>query len=441
MAANRTAAEDLRRAVISRPASGPAGLQGRTARGGLAESRGHRRHAGAEHRRVAPRTRRIRRAPHRHGAAPRLSIRGFGSAARPAQGAQLASASISLEIRNPGAARGGSHARWCLWLVPKFRDAADPDVAQAAKPAIAVLPFQNQGDDPAREYLADGLTQDIINSLGRFSALTVMSWNAVAPTKATAVRPGEIARVLAVRYQVEGSVRYAGDAGAHQLRRWSTSQGRVLWSARFDEAPIDVFALQDRITREIAGALAIRVTAVRAAARRDEADRELRRLRLPAARAAGAAAPVARRHRRGAGTVAPRHRARPELRRRAFGAGRNLPRGDFDGLGASRPTNTGNASRTHASEALQLDASDVRARILLARTLHRLQPLSRSADAQIDRAIAINPNDAGRARRARQHPGVAGQDRRGHRVPRAGAAHRSRAQRLRPLRAERWRTT
>jgi len=48
--------------------------------------------------------------------------------------------------------------------------------ALGAKPGIAVLPFANQSDDASRDYFADGLTQDILNALGRFSALTVMSW-------------------------------------------------------------------------------------------------------------------------------------------------------------------------------------------------------------------------------------------------------------------------
>ena len=74
----------------------------------------------------------------------------------------------------------------------------------AAKPAIAILPFVNQSDDSAREYFADGLTQDIINALGRFPDLTVMSWNAVFPYKGRPANPAEIARNLAVRYQVEG---------------------------------------------------------------------------------------------------------------------------------------------------------------------------------------------------------------------------------------------
>ena len=52
-----------------------------------------------------------------------------------------------------------------------------------AKPAIVILPFENQSEDKTRDYFADGVTQDIIFALGRFSALTVMSWNAVLPYK------------------------------------------------------------------------------------------------------------------------------------------------------------------------------------------------------------------------------------------------------------------
>ena len=116
-------------------------------------------------------------------------------------------------------------------------------------------------------------------------------------------------------------------------RSSSTSQGRVLWSARFDEAPADVFALQDRITREIAGALAIRVTqfeqrrvSAKPTASFDAYDYVLR------------ARPALQRPTR-ASIVEARALLRraieldPELRGRAFGAGRNLPRGDVDGLG------------------------------------------------------------------------------------------------------------
>jgi len=276
-----------------------------------------------------------------------------------------------------------------VWLVYYWNDASAP--AADARPAIAVMPFHHQGDDPAREYLADGLTQDLISSLGRFSALTVMSWNAVATYKGGAVQPGEIARLLAVRYQVEGSVRYAGD----QVRvsaQLVDSQGRVLWSARFEETPADVFALQDRITREIAGALAIRVTefeqqrlATKPTENFDAYDYLLR------------ARPALQRPTRG-GIV----EARDFLRRAIaldpkYAAAHSALGETFHvaiSMGwAESPDEYWKRVEQHAGEALKFDASDVRARVLMAR---RYLAYNRSLEAQteIDRAIAINPNDA-----------------------------------------------
>ena len=75
-----------------------------------------------------------------------------------------------------------------------------------------------------------------------------MSWNAVLPYKGKSATPGEIARGLAVRYQVEGSVRHTGDR-VRVIAQLVNADGRVLWSARFDEALADVFALQDRSPR------------------------------------------------------------------------------------------------------------------------------------------------------------------------------------------------
>ncbi len=278
-----------------------------------------------------------------------------------------------------------------LWLVPKLRDAADPAPVHAAKPSIAVLPFENQGEDPAREYLADGLTQDIINSLGRFSALTVMSWNAVAPYKGAAVRPGEIARVLAVRYQVEGSVSYSDDRMRINAQLVDV-QGRVLWSARFDEAPIDVFALQDRITREIAGALAIRVTQfeqtrvlAKPTASFDAYDFVLR------------ARPALQRPTR-AGIVEARALLRRAIELDPNYAAAHSALGETFHVAVSMgwaesPDEYWKRVEKHANDALRLDESDVRARVLLARRFIAYNRYE-EAEVQISRAIAINPNDA-----------------------------------------------
>ena len=278
-----------------------------------------------------------------------------------------------------------------LWLVPKLRDAADAGPAQAAKPSIAVLPFENQGEDAAREYLADGLTQDIINSLGRFSALTVMSWNAVAPYKGTDVRPGEIARVLAVRYQVEGSVSYSGDRmriNAHLV----DAQGHVLWSARFDESPMDVFALQDRITREIAGALAIRVTQfeqrrvlANPTASFDAYD-FLLRARPALQRPTRAGIVEARALLRRAIELDPNYAAAHSALGETFHVAVSMG-------WAESPDEYWQRVEKHANDALRLDESDVRARVLLARRFIAYNRYE-EAEVQIERAIAINPNDA-----------------------------------------------
>jgi len=278
-----------------------------------------------------------------------------------------------------------------LWVVPRVRDGVDATQVQGARPSIAVLPFQNSGDDPAREYLADGLTQDIINSLGRFSALTVMSWNAVAPYKGAAVRPGEIARVLAVRYQVEGSVSYSGE----KLRisaQLVDVQGRVLWSARFDEAPLDVFKLQERITNEIAGALAIRVTEFEQ--RRTEgkptasfdAYDYLLRARPALQRPTRARIVEARALLRRAIELDPHYAAAHSALGETFHVAISMG-------WAESPDDYWERVESHANEALRLDESDVRARVLLARSFIAYNRYE-EAQTQIDSAIAVNPNDA-----------------------------------------------
>jgi TolB-like protein/cytochrome c-type biogenesis protein CcmH/NrfG len=253
-----------------------------------------------------------------------------------------------------------------------------------------VLPFQNHGDD-AREYLADGLTQDIINSLGRFSALTVMSWNAVAAYKGTVAKPAQIAHALAVRYQVEGSVRYSGDH-VRVSAQLVDPEGRVLWSARFEEIPADVFALQDRITREIAGALAIRVTefeqrrvSAKPTASFDAYDYVLRArpaLQRPTRASIAEARELLRRAIELDPDYAAAHAALGESFHMAISMG-----------WAESPDEYWKRVEAHAGEALRLDAANVRARILLARSLIAYNRYA-EAQTQIDRAVAINPSDA-----------------------------------------------
>jgi TolB-like protein/DNA-binding winged helix-turn-helix (wHTH) protein len=135
---------------------------------------------------------------------------------------------------------------------------------QAGKPAIAVLPFMSAGEDGDR--FADGMTDDIINALGRFSSLTVMSHSAVALYKHRSATPQQVGRDLAVQYVLEGSVRRLGDQLRVTAELADTDRGEILWSGRFDETPDGVFDVQDRITTKVVGSLAVKVTQVDQAA-------------------------------------------------------------------------------------------------------------------------------------------------------------------------------
>jgi len=260
-----------------------------------------------------------------------------------------------------------------------------------ARPAIAILPMVNQSEDATREYFVDGLTQDIINAMGRFPELTVMSWNAVSSYKGKAASPSEIARALAVRYQVEGSVRQNGErvrVGA----RLVDMDGRVLWSGSHDEALTEVFALQDKITTQIVGALAIRVTQFeqhRAWAKPTESleayDYVLRArpaLQRPTRTNIAEARALLNRAIDLDPNYAAAHAALAETYITATSMG-----------WAEAPADFLARAEELANKALSLNESDVRARIILGR-IHIFYHRYDNARAEIDRAIVTNPSDA-----------------------------------------------
>lgn len=266
-----------------------------------------------------------------------------------------------------------------------------PEPNMSAKPAIAILPFVDQGADAAHAYFADGLTQDIINALGRFPELTVISWNAVLPYKTSPTNPTHIARALAVRYQVEGSVLKTGER-VRVTAQLVDADGRVLWSARFDEPLADLFDLQDKITTQIAGALAIRVTEVeqrRVLAKPTqslEAYDYVLRARPALQRPTRAEVVDARELLRRAIAIDPNYAAAYAALAETYLAATSMG-------WTESPTDTLRRAADMATKALSLDESDVRARVVLGR-IHVFYHRYDQAQAQIDRAIAINPSDA-----------------------------------------------
>ena len=79
------------------------------------------------------------------------------------------------------------------------------------KPSIAVLAFKNMSGDPEQEYFSDGITEDIITELSRFSGLFVIARNSSFAFKNQSVDVKTVTQELGVRYMLEGSVRRMGN--------------------------------------------------------------------------------------------------------------------------------------------------------------------------------------------------------------------------------------
>ena len=195
-------------------------------------------------------------APQAIAEAPELSL-GRAILAKPRNRAMLAGALALVMVF------AGVTAWWAM------RQAASPASQTApaplssgtdARPSIAVLPLVSLADVSKDDYFADGMTEDIISALGRFSEFVVRSRNAVFSYKGKTPRPEEIGRELDVRYIVEGSIRRSPERIRISIRLTAAARGALLWSEQYDVAPKDIFSVQDDITRRIAGTLASRLT-------------------------------------------------------------------------------------------------------------------------------------------------------------------------------------
>jgi adenylate cyclase len=132
--------------------------------------------------------------------------------------------------------------------------------APAAAPnklSIAVLPFANMSGDAEQEYFADGISEDIITALSKLSQLFVIARNSSFTFKGKNVNVQEIGKSLGVRYVLEGSVRKSGNRVRITSQLIDATSGGHLWGERFDRDLTDIFAVQDDVTQQIVGALAL----------------------------------------------------------------------------------------------------------------------------------------------------------------------------------------
>jgi adenylate cyclase len=127
------------------------------------------------------------------------------------------------------------------------------------RPSIAVLAFANLSGDKEQEYLSDGITEDIITELSRFSELFVIARNSSFQYKGKATDVREVGRDLGVRYVLEGSVRRGGDRLRISAQLIDAVTGGHRWAERYDRKLEDVFAVQDEIVRTIVPIIAAHV--------------------------------------------------------------------------------------------------------------------------------------------------------------------------------------
>jgi len=121
--------------------------------------------------------------------------------------------------------------------------------------SLAVLPMRNVSSDPENEYFSDGLTDELISSLGTLPGLRVVSRTSAFSFKGSTRTIREIGEALNVNVILEGSVRHSGARVRVTTQLIDVRQGFTLWSSRFDREVSDVFELQDELASSVVSAL------------------------------------------------------------------------------------------------------------------------------------------------------------------------------------------
>jgi len=309
----------------------------------------------------------------------------------------------AAKITVPGIAPRHSYVRKWLWAgvlcllavvaVAGYyltrRRAADAKVPKIK--SLAVIPLKNLSGDPAQEYIADGMTEEVIGRLATIRGLRVISRTSVMQFKDTKLLAPEIAKTLGVDALVEGSViREGSRVRVHaQLIRASTDEH--FWSETYDRELGDALTLESEVAQAIARRVEVTVTG-------DE------RARLAVARPVSPE--VYEVYLKGLSTAG-NNRADFETRIAYFeeaikrdptfapayvGLARGYDRLGTFFIGAAPPGETRPKVIRLAQKALELDPDLPEAHVLLGETYMSLWRWS-EAEAEFRRAFDLNPND------------------------------------------------
>lgn len=137
--------------------------------------------------------------------------------------------------------------------LPNLETSGPP--SRPPRPSLAVLPFINMTEDPAQEYFADGLVEEIITAISRLRWLFVIARNSTFTYKGRAVDIRRVSRELGVRYVLEGSVRKSADRVRISTQLIDGATGSHIWAETMNGPLAEIFDLEDTIAQGVAGAI------------------------------------------------------------------------------------------------------------------------------------------------------------------------------------------
>jgi serine/threonine-protein kinase len=126
--------------------------------------------------------------------------------------------------------------------------------------SVAVLPFVNDSKDPSVEYLSDGITESIINSLSQLPELKVMSRNATFRFKGSNVDPLDAGRNLNVGAVLTGRLMKLNDRFVIKAELINVADGSQLWGDEYNSSLADIFSVQDQVSKKISQSLRLRLS-------------------------------------------------------------------------------------------------------------------------------------------------------------------------------------
>lgn len=198
----------------------------------------------------------ISRSPIEMSRSDRTPLAASAASAQTIQPRQARSKGKNLARRIPLAA--GAVVVMVLSIIAIWHPRRPPPLPRIQ--SVAVLPFENLSGDPSQEYLADGMTEELITELGAFGGFRVVSRTSVMRLKRTSMPLPKIAHELGVDAIVEGSVARSGNHVRITANLLHAATDRHLWANSYESEVEDLLAVQSKVAHSVTDAIRTELT-------------------------------------------------------------------------------------------------------------------------------------------------------------------------------------